>query len=53
LGIEQLNEAIKLTKKGWVIHPLAGPKDPGQSPGKRPLLIGWQKRRKATVTELK
>ncbi|NJD76252.1 MAG: bifunctional DNA primase/polymerase [Candidatus Methanoperedens sp.] len=53
MGIEQLNEAIKLTKKGWVIHPLAGPKDPGQSPGKRPLLNGWQKRKKATVVELK
>ena len=53
MGIEHLNEAIKLTKKGWVIHPLACPKDPGQSPGKRPLLNGWQKRRKATVAELK
>ncbi|KAB2945290.1 MAG: bifunctional DNA primase/polymerase (plasmid) [Candidatus Methanoperedens sp.] len=53
MGIELLNEAIKLTKKGWVIHPLAGPKDIGQSPGKRPLLNSWQKRKKATVTELK
>jgi hypothetical protein len=53
LGIELLNEAIKLTKKGWVIHPLAGPRDPGQSPGKRPLLNSWQKRKKATVAELK
>ena len=53
MGIEHLNEAIKLTKKGWVIHPLACPKDPGQSPGKRPLLNSWQKRRKATVTELR
>lgn len=53
MGIEQFNEAIKLTKKGWVIHPLAGPKDPGQSPGKRPLLYGWQKRKKATIAELK
>lgn len=38
---------------GWVIHPLTCPKDHGQSPGKRPLLNSWQKRRKATVTELK
>ena len=53
MGLEHLNEAIKLTKKGWVIHPLAGPKDPGQSPGKRPLLNSWQKRRKATLEELK
>jgi hypothetical protein len=30
------------TNRGWVVHPLAGPKDPGDSPGKRPLLKGWQ-----------
>ncbi|KAB2946998.1 MAG: bifunctional DNA primase/polymerase [Candidatus Methanoperedens sp.] len=53
MGIEQLNEAIKLTRKGWVIHPLACPKDTGNSPGKRPLLNSWQKRKKATATELK
>jgi len=53
LGIERLNEAIKLTRKGWVIHPLAGPKDNGGSPGKRPLLNNWQKRKKATEAELK
>jgi hypothetical protein len=53
LGIEQLNEAIKLTRKGWVIHSLAGPKDTGNSPGKRPLLNSWQKRKTATATDLK
>ncbi len=53
MGIEQLNEAIKLTKKGWVIHPLACPNDPGSSPGKRPLLNNWQKRKKAAASELK
>ncbi len=53
MGIEQLNEAIKLTKKGWVIHPLAGPNEPGGSPGKRPLLNSWQKRKIAKATELK
>ena len=53
MGIEQLNEAIRLTKKGWVLHPLSSPKDTGGSPGKRPLLISWQKRKKATETELK
>ena len=53
MGIEQLNEALKLTRKGWVIHPLAGPEDTGNSPGKRPLLNSWQKRKKATTTELK
>ncbi|MCX9085869.1 MAG: bifunctional DNA primase/polymerase [Candidatus Methanoperedens sp.] len=53
MGIEQLNEALKLTRKGWVIHPLAGPGDAGNSPGKRPLLNNWQRRKKATTTELK
>jgi hypothetical protein len=53
VGIEQLNEAIRLTRKNWVIHPLAGPKDTGSSPGKRPLLNNWQNRRKATEAELK
>ena len=53
MGIENLNEALKLTRKGWVIHPLAGPEDTGNSPGKRPLLNSWQKRKKATTTELK
>lgn len=53
MGIEQLNEAIRLTRKGWVIHPLAGPKDTGSSPGKRPLLNSWQKRKKAMTAELK
>lgn len=53
MGIELLNEALKLTRKGWVIHPLAGPEDTGNSPGKRPLLNSWQKRKKATTTELK
>ncbi|MFZ3167549.1 MAG: bifunctional DNA primase/polymerase [Candidatus Methanoperedens sp.] len=52
MGIEQLNEALKLTRKGWVIHPLAGPEDTGNSPGKRPLLNSWQKRKKATTAEL-
>jgi putative DNA primase/helicase len=53
VGIEQLNEAIRLTRKNWVIHPLAGPKDTGSSPGKRPLLNNRQNRRKATEAELK
>ncbi|MDL5502209.1 MAG: bifunctional DNA primase/polymerase, partial [Candidatus Methanoperedens sp.] len=53
MGIKQLNEAIRLTRKGWVIHPLAGPNDHGSSPGKRPLLNSWQKRNKATEAELK
>jgi hypothetical protein len=48
-----LNEAIRLTKKGWVIHPLAGPEDSGASPGKRPLLNSWQKRKRATEAELR
>lgn len=36
-----------------MIHPLAGPKDTGNSLGKRPLLDSWQKRKKATATDLK
>lgn len=37
-------EAAKLyTSKGWVVHPLSSPRDTGNSPGKRPLLKGWQK----------
>lgn len=36
-----------------MIHPLTGPGDTGNSPGKRPLLNSWQKRKKATTTELK
>ncbi len=53
MGIEQLNEAIKLTKKGWVIHPLSSPKDSGQSPGKKPILNNWQNLKKAAEAELK
>ncbi len=34
--------AIEYIKKGWVVHPLSRPKDDGNSPGKRPLLTGWQ-----------
>lgn len=30
------------TERGWVVHPLSSQKDAGSSPGKRPLLIGWQ-----------
>lgn len=38
-------EAIKLLQSihpEWVLHPLSSPKDGGNSPGKRPLLKGWQ-----------
>ena len=30
------------TERSWVIHPLTSPQDAGNSPGKRPLLKGWQ-----------
>jgi len=30
------------TKRGWVVHPLSSPKDTGNSPGKKPLMVGWQ-----------
>ncbi len=29
-------------KMGFVVHPLSKPDDKGKSPGKRPLLSGWQ-----------
>jgi len=37
-----LDAAIEYTKKGYVVHPLSKPDDPGNSPGKRPLLSKWQ-----------
>jgi len=30
------------SSRGWVVHPLSSPHDQGSSPGKRPLLKGWQ-----------
>lgn len=45
--------AQEYTARGWVVHPLSSPKNKGKSPGKRPLLTGWQKRdRPATEAEL-
>ncbi len=32
----------ELKKRGWVLHPLSKPDDKGQSPGKKPILTGWQ-----------
>lgn len=37
---------LDIPNRAWVIHPLSKPNDPGQSPGKRPLLKGWQRLRK-------
>jgi P4 family phage/plasmid primase-like protien len=40
---EEMMQAVKTyMAQGWVIHPLSRPDDPGKSPGKRPLLTGWQ-----------
>ncbi len=36
-------EAIKeYSNRGWIVHPLTAYDDPGDSPGKRPMLRGWQ-----------
>lgn len=40
---EMLKAVKEYIAKGWVIHPLAPPDDKGTSPGKRPLLMEWQK----------
>ncbi|VVB90733.1 Uncharacterised protein [uncultured archaeon] len=37
-----LNAVKDYTARGWVCHPLSSPKDNGNSPGKKPLLPGWQ-----------
>ncbi len=39
---EMLNAAKEYTNRGWVIHPLHGPKDKCNSPGKQPWLEKWQ-----------
>jgi P4 family phage/plasmid primase-like protien len=33
---------IKYNSMGFVVHPLSSPNDKGNSPGKRPLIKGWQ-----------
>ncbi len=38
-----IKAASEYTKRGWVVHPLSSPKDKGNSPGKKPLLPGWQR----------
>ena len=35
--------ALSYGYRGWLVLPLSGPKDPGASPGKRPLIQAWQK----------
>jgi len=37
-----INHIKEYTERGWVVHPLSSPKDSGGSPGKKPLLAGWQ-----------
>lgn len=41
--VEIITAAEKYTQRGRVVHPLSSPKDPGNSPGKKPLIKGWQK----------
>ncbi len=39
----EMNAAIKeYAMRGWVVHPLSKPTDKGDSPGKKPILKGWQ-----------
>ena len=40
---DMLAEAIRLTKLGFMVHPLTGPNSSGNSPGKRPIKKDWQK----------
>jgi len=37
-----LKTAIEYSKRGWVVHPLTGPKSGGPSAGKRPIVKKWQ-----------
>ena len=38
-----LQHAIEYDARGWVVHPLTSPNSKKKSPGKRPILDGWQK----------
>jgi hypothetical protein len=41
--IEDMLQAVKeYTARGFVVHPLTRPDDKGNSPGKKPLITGWQ-----------
>lgn len=35
--------AKEYTARGWVVHPLSKPNDGGNSPGKIPVINGWQR----------
>lgn len=39
---EMLKAVDEYKKRGWVIHPLYGSKDPVKTPGKQPILKNWQ-----------
>lgn len=45
--------AISYIKRGWVVHPLIAPESKAASPGKRPILRGWQKRTIESEVKLK
>lgn len=40
---DRITAAIDYTNAGILVHPLSPPNDAKQSPGKRPILKGWQK----------
>jgi len=37
-----LDSAIEYSNRGWIVHPLTGPKSGGPSAGKRPIIKKWQ-----------
>ena len=39
---DMLKAVQKYAARGWVVHPLSRPDDKGNSPGKKPLITGWQ-----------
>lgn len=40
---KKLKVVREYTARGFVVHPLSRPDDKGPSPGKKPLISGWQK----------
>ncbi len=51
--VSKYDAAVLYTSWGWVVHPLHHPAAKVNSPGKQPVLEGWQNRKKAADDELK
>jgi putative DNA primase/helicase len=43
MNSEMIAVIKEYTARGFVVHPLSGPDDEGNSPGKRPIMAEWQK----------